>query len=72
VDGTRDDMGLMFDYYLSVHTNVYVEGDYNRLRDTWMAVGSAASYANYDPTNGPFYAGYPARSQLMVGMRHRF
>jgi predicted porin len=71
-NGSRDDIGLMFDYYFSARTDFYIEADYNKVADAWLTVASAPSYASYDRTNGSFFAGYPWRSQVMVGLRHRF
>jgi predicted porin len=71
-DGTRDDAALMFDYYLSKRTDVYIEGDYNHVADAWKTVATASSYGNYDGTNGPFFSNYPTRNQVLVGIRHMF
>lgn len=63
-DGRRLTSGLMLDYYLSKRTDVYVEVDYTKVKDGWIALASNAAGANL--------FGKDKRTGLMAGLRHRF
>lgn len=63
-DGIRLTSALMLDYYLSKRTDVYVEVDYTKLKDAWIALAANAA--------GATMFGRDKRAGLMLGVRHRF
>ncbi|OWW19539.1 porin [Noviherbaspirillum denitrificans] len=65
-DGKRYTSALMLDYYLSKRTDVYVEVDYTKLKDGWIALNNNAGLG------GANTFGNDNRAGLMVGVRHKF
>lgn len=65
-DGKRTTSGLMLDYYLSKRTDVYVEADYAKLKDGWVAL------ANNTANGSANVFGNDSRFGLMAGVRHKF
>jgi predicted porin len=63
-DGIRLTSALMLDYYLSKRTDVYVEVDYTKLKDGWIALAANAA--------GATMFGRDKRAGVMLGLRHRF
>lgn len=65
-DGKRLTSALMLDYFLSKRTDVYVEVDYTKLKDGWIALANNAGLGS-----GNVF-GNDTRTGLMVGLRHKF
>ncbi|OWW20188.1 porin [Noviherbaspirillum denitrificans] len=65
-DGDRMTSGLMLDYYLSKRTDVYVEVDYTKLKDGWVALANNAGLGSAN------VFGNDSRVGIMAGVRHKF
>lgn len=65
-DGKRLTSALMLDYFLSKRTDVYVEFDYTKVKDGWVALANNAGLGS-----GNMF-GNDSRAGLMVGVRHKF
>lgn len=65
-DGSRLTSGVMLDYFLSKRTDVYVEVDYTRLKDGWVALANNAGLGSAN------MFGNDSRAGVMVGVRHKF
>lgn len=63
-DGRRLTSALMLDYFLSKNSDIYMAVDYAKLQGGWVSLGNNGSASS-------FY-GHDNRTNLTVGLRHRF
>lgn len=64
VSGSRNSIYGAVQYFLSKRTDLYLEVDYNKLKDDNAANGITGTGLNYN--------GFDSRTGLAVGMRHAF
>jgi predicted porin len=64
--GNHSTDALVYEYFLSKRTNVYVGAYYINLTGAWMTVGTTKGFPQ------PFYDGFNTRSGAMVGLRNTF
>jgi predicted porin len=57
---------LVYEYFLSKRTTVYVGGSYIRLTGAWMTVGTTTGFPQQ------FYPGFNTRTGAVVGLRNTF
>ncbi|MDW3682130.1 porin [Cupriavidus sp. CV2] len=65
--GKRLTLAAVLDYDLSKRTDVYLQGDYTRLRGGWIALNGMPGFASAGNTFGN-----GSRIGLSVGVRHKF